>query len=135
MYPNTPTLTFRNATYSSQYLDLLTVETTDRDRNPLQSPSASEQQLVNSYDPGGTIPFIDIANRYAISGAMYSPDTVGGMSWQAVADALKDPNSTQARAIIGSANLITAAICKATGDQPGTVCGGTTIQDLEKKLG
>jgi hypothetical protein len=135
VFPNTPTLTFRNATYSSQYLDLRAVETTDRDRNPLQSPSASEQQLVSSYDPGGTIPFIDIANRYAISGAMYSPDTVGGMSWQAVADALKDPNSTQAKAIIGSANLITAAICKATGDQPGTVCGSTTIQDLEKKLG
>src|SRR5213080_1861007 len=123
------------SSYSSEYLDLRAVETTDRDRNPLQSPSASEQQLVDSYDPAGTIPFIDIANRYAISGAMYSPDTVGGMSWQAVADALKDPNSTQARAIIGSANLITAAICKATGDQPGTVCGGTAIQDLEKKLG
>src|SRR5207245_6041501 len=73
VYPNTPTLTFRNATYSSQYLDLRAVETTDRDRNPLESPSASEQQLVNSYDPGGTIPFIDVANRYAISGAMYSP--------------------------------------------------------------
>src|SRR5207245_9151183 len=101
VFPTTPTPRFRYATYSSQYLDLRAVETTDRDRNPLQSPSASEQQLVNSYDPGGTIPFIDVANRYAISGAMYSPDTVGGMSWQAVADALQDPNSTQARAILG----------------------------------
>src|SRR5438876_9206536 len=71
VFPNTPTLTFRNATYSSQYLELRAVETTDRDRNPLQSPSESEQQLVNSYDPGGTIPFIDLAHRYAISGAMY----------------------------------------------------------------
>jgi len=134
VFPNTPTLTFRNATYSSQYLDFVSVETTDRDRNPLQTPSAAQQQLVSSYDPGGTIPFIDVANRYAISGAMYTPDTIGGMSWQAVADAAKDPNSTQAKAIIGSANLMTAAICKATSDQPATVCSSTTIQSLEKNL-
>ena len=135
VYPNTPTFTFRSATYSSQYVEFRAVETTDRDRNPLQSPSASEQQLVNSYDPGGTIPFIDIANRYAISGAMYTPDVVGGMSWQAVADALKQPDSPQALAIIGSANLLTAAICKANVDQPAGVCSSSTIQGLEKKLG
>ena len=134
VFPNTPTFTFRNATYTSQYLDFLSVETTDRDRNPLQTPTASERQLVSSYDPGGTIPFIDVANRYAMTGAMYTPDTLGGMSLRAVADALKDPSSTQARAIIGSANLTTAAICKANADQPGTVCSSSAIQSLEKNL-
>ena len=133
-FPNTPTFTFRNATYTSQYLDFLSVETTDRDRNPLQTPTASERQLVSSYDPGGTIPFIDVANRYAMTGAMYTPDTLGGMSLRAVADALKDPSSTQAKAIIGSANLTTAAICKANADQPGTVCSSSAIQSLEKNL-
>ncbi len=134
VFPNTPTFTFRNATYTSQYLDFLSVETTDRDRNPLQTPTASERQLVSSYDPGGTIPFIDVANRYAMTGAMYTPDTLGGMSLRAVADALKDPSSTQAKAIIGSANLTTAAICKANADQPGTVCSSSAIQSLEKNL-
>ncbi len=133
-FPNTPTFTFRNATYTSQYIDFRSVETTDRDRNPLQSPSAAEQQLVSQYDPGGTIPFIDVANRYAITGAMYSPDVLAGASWQTVADALKDPNSTRAKAIIGSANLMTAAICKANADQPGTVCSSSAIQSLEKNL-
>ena len=134
MYPNTPTFTFRNATYTSQYIDFRSVETTDRDRNQLQTPTAAEQQLVSQYDPGGTIPFIDVANRYAMTGAMYTPDTLGGMSLRAVADALKDPSSTQARAIIGSANLTTAAICKANADQPGTVCSSSAIQSLEKNL-
>jgi len=134
VFPNTPTFTFRNATYTSQYLDFLSVETTDRDRNPLQTPTASERQLVSSYDPGGTIPFIDVANRYAMTGAMYTPDTLSGMSLRAVADALKDPSSTQAKAIIGSANLTTAAICKANADQPGTVCSSSAIQSLEKNL-
>jgi hypothetical protein len=57
------------------------------------------------------------------------------MSWQAVADTLKQPDSAQAKAIIGSADLITAAVCKMSSDQPATVCGSATIQDLEKKLG
>ena len=134
VYPNTPTFTFRNATYTSQYIDFRSVETTDRDRNQLQTPTAAEQQLVSQYDPGGTIPFIDVANRYAMTGAMYTPDTLGGMSLRAVADALKDPSSTQARAIIGSANLTTAAICKANADQPATVCSSSAIQSLEKNL-
>ena len=134
VYPNTPTFTFRNATYTSQYIDFRSVETTDRDRNQLQTPTAAEQQLVSQYDPGGTIPFIDVANRYAMTGAMYTPDTLGGMSLRAVADALKDPSSTQARAIIGSANLTTAAICKANADQPGTVCSSSAIRSLEKNL-
>ncbi len=134
VYPNTQTFTFRDATYTSQYIDFRAVETTDRDQKPLQSPTAAEQQLVNRYDTAGSIPFLDFANQYASSGATYSPDTIGGMSWQAVAGALQQPDSTQAKAIIGSANLITAAICKITEDHPAAVCSSATIQNLEKTL-
>jgi hypothetical protein len=135
VYPNTPTFTFKSATYTSTYIEFRGVETTDRDHNPLQSPTASEQQVISRYDASGTIPFVDFGNRYAFTGAMYSPDVIGGMSWQAVADTLKQPDSAQAKAIIGSADLITAAVCKMSSDQPATVCGSATIQDLEKKLG
>lgn len=134
VYPNTVTFTFRSARYTSQYIDFASVETTDRDRNPLQSPSAAQQQVVSKYDSGGTIPFLDFGNKYASTGATYSPDTIGGMSWLAVADSLKQPDSNQAKAILGSANLITAAICKMTGDQPAAVCSSATIQNLEKSL-
>lgn len=133
VFPNTVTFTFRGATYTSQYIDFRSVETTDRNQNPLQSPSAAEQQLVNKYDSGGSIPFVDFANKLAFNGAMFQPDVIGGMSWLAVADSLKSPDSTQAKAIIGSANLITAAICKSLGDQP-ALCSSSTIQGLEKKL-
>jgi uncharacterized protein DUF929 len=135
VFPNTPTFTFHNATYTSQYVDFQSVETTDRDRNPLESPTAAQQALVSKYDTSGSIPFIDFGNRYASSGAMYLPDVLSGMSWQAVADALAQPNSAQAKAILGSANLITAAVCKLTGDQPATVCSSTSIQAIEKTLG
>lgn len=134
VYPNTVTFTFRSATYSSQYIEFRSVETTDRDQKPLQSPTAAEQQLVTRYDSGGSIPFVDFANKYAFNGAMYKPDVISGMSWLAVAGSLQSADSAQAKAILGSANLITAAICKSVGDQPAAVCSSTTIQDLEKQL-
>ena len=135
IYPNTPTFTFRSATYSSDYVDFRAVETSDRDQQPLQTPSASEQQLLSKYDSAGSIPFVDFGNKYAMSGATYLPDLLGGASWQAIAAELEDQNSAQAKAIVGSANLITAAICKTTSDQPASVCSSSAIQDLEKKLG
>lgn len=134
IFANTPTFTFRNATYTSQYLEFQPVETTDRDQKPLQSPTAAQQQLVTKYDSDSSIPFVDFANKYAFSGATYSPQVINGASWLAIAESLKSPDSTEAKAILGSANLITAAICKSTGDQPAAVCSSTTIQGLEKNL-
>ena len=100
VYPNTVTFTFRSAKYASQYVEFAAVETTDRDQNPLQSPSPDQQQLVTKYDSAGTIPFVDFANKYAFNGATYTPDVIGGMSWLAVSDALKSPDSAQAKAIL-----------------------------------
>jgi hypothetical protein len=133
VYPNTITFTFRSATYTSQYIDFHSVETLDRDQNKLQTPSSTDQQLIDRYS-GGTIPFLDFGNHYASTGAYYLPDIISGMSWLALADTLKQPDSAQARAIVGSANLMTAAICKMNGDQPASVCSSATIQNLEKNL-
>jgi len=135
VYPNTPTFTFHGATYVSQYVDFVSVETTDRSQNPLESPTSAEQALVTQYDTSGSIPFVDFGNHYAFSGAMYLPDVLSGMSWQAVADSLLQPSSAQAKPILGSANLITAAVCKLTADQPAAVCSSSTIQGIEKTLG
>ena len=133
-FPNTPTFTFRSAQFTSQYIDFRPVESSDRDRNPLQTPTAAEQKVFDQYDSSRTIPFVDVGNRYAFTGAMYSPSVLAGMTWQEVAAALQDPSSAPAKAIIGSANLITAAVCKMTGDQPSSVCSDATIQGLEKNL-
>ena len=116
-------------------MDFVSVETTDRNQNPLESPTAAEQALAKQYDTAGSIPFVDFGNRYAFSGAMYLPDVLSGMSWKAVADSLAQPTSPQAKAILGSANLITAGVCKLSADQPATVCSSSTIQNIEKTLG
>jgi len=135
VYANTPTFTFRGATYTSQYIDFRGVETSDRDQKPLDNPTSAEQQIMGKYNSAGSIPFVDFANRYTFTGATFSPDLLGGQSWQEIADEIRDGSTTQARAIVGSANLITAAICRTTSDQPAAVCSTPAIQALEKKLG
>ncbi len=147
VYPSTPTFTFHGATYQSQYVDFVAVETTtnvkgsDGQYQPLDPLTPAEQALVNQYDgppytsSSGSIPFIDFGNRYVMSGATYQPDVIHGMSWSEIAQSLQDPNSRQAKAILGSANLLTAAICKASGQQPASVCSSPAISSLEAKLG
>lgn len=134
VYPNTPTFTFHGATYTSQYIDFASVESTDRNQNPLETPTAAQQELINRYDTAGSIPFVDFANRYAFSGAMYLPDVLTGLSWQQVAANLQSSDTSQSKAVIGSANLITAAVCKVNGNQPAAVCSSQAVQSLESKL-
>ncbi len=134
IYPNTPTFTFHGATYTSQYIDFVPVETQDRNQQTLETATAAEQQLVSRYDTSQSIPFVDFGNRYSFAGAMYLPDILTGLTWQAIANDLASPDTKQAQAIVGSANLITAAVCATTGDQPASVCSSQTIQSLESKL-
>jgi hypothetical protein len=125
--PNTPTLTFYQAKYSSPYLTFTPVENETRDRGPLQNPTSQQQALWTKYDydpaDGSTgYPFIDFGNKYVLKTPTYDPGVLAGMSWAQVAAALHDPSSQVAQGALGSANIITAAICKMTGGKPGNVC-------------
>jgi hypothetical protein len=132
--PNTPTLSFRNASYSSQYIVFNTTETTDRTGNPLATPPADVMTFFTQYDSAGSIPFMSYGNQYVTIGAPFIPTMMQGLSWQQVADQLKDPTSAVSQAVIGSANYQTAAICKITNNQPGKVCNTPIIQQLEAGL-
>ena len=70
------------------------------------------------YDPQGSIPFLDIANRYVVTGSSFSPQVLQGLSRSQIAAELSDPDSAVAQAIDGAANDITAAIASVTGNQP-----------------
>jgi hypothetical protein len=123
--PNTPTLTFYKSSYSSPYLTFTPVENEDRNRGPLQNTTAAQQALWEKYDSSATgvgYPFISFGNKYVIKLPNYDPGVLAGMSWAQVATALHNPNSPVAQGALGAANLITAAICKMTNGQPGSVC-------------
>jgi thiol-disulfide isomerase/thioredoxin len=119
--PNTPTLTFYKTTYSSKYLVFTPVENETVSHALLQTPTAAQQTLWNKYNPNA-YPFIDFGNKYVIKNPSYDPAVLAGLTWAQVAAALHDPSSKVAQNADGAANLITAAICKMTNGQPGSVC-------------
>ena len=63
----------------------------------------------------------------------YAVDVLKGLNHDQIANAMQDPTSDVAKAAIGAANLITAAICASTGDQPASACT-PAIQKLEAGL-
>jgi Domain of unknown function (DUF929) len=152
VYPSTPTFTFYpghygGSFYTSKYIDFVPVETlgnvqdTSGNYTTLQTPTTQQQNLLNTYDvspyttQAGSIPFIDIANQYIMTGASYSPQDLQSLQWQAIATNLSDPTSTVGKDILGTANYITAGICMTTHQQPGNVCNTEVIQKIEQSLG
>jgi thiol-disulfide isomerase/thioredoxin len=142
VYANTPTFTFYKSTYTSPYLTFTPVETTTNVPDssaplgyvPLQSPTSAQQAIVTKYGGSNSpIPFIDFGNKALISGASYSNQVLTGLTWSQIATDLSNPNSPVAKAIDGTANYITAAICKMTGNQPASACT-TTVQSLESQI-
>lgn len=140
--PNTPTWTFVHAKYTSKYLTFVPVEqytnipdASTGEYTSLESVTSAQQALVTKYDSAnqGAIPFIDFGNKYMISGASYDPGVLDGKSWAQIASALKDPSSPIAQSVDGTANYITAAICKLTNNQPATACT-TIVQSLQGQL-
>jgi len=147
-YPDTPTFTFVHASYSSPYLSFSPVElqtnipdASNGSYTTRQTPTSAQQALITKYDAppyiessqAGAIPFLDFGNKYVSIGTSYSNQVLVGLSWSTIANDLSNPNSSVAQAIDGTANYITAAICKMTGNQPASACT-TTVQSLESQL-
>jgi hypothetical protein len=146
--PDTPTWTFLHAHYTSPYLVFNTVElqtnipdTSSGTYTLLQTPTSAQSALLAKYDAppyapsgdNGAIPFIDFGNKYVSVGTPYDPGVLDGLSWSTIATDLHNPNSPVAKAVLGTANYFTAAICKMTGNQPASACTAT-IQSLESQI-
>ena len=135
VYASTPTLSFAKASYTSKYLAFVPVEWYGEATDPstpfghvyLQQPTAQQRALFARYG-GGSIPFVDIGNRYFLPQVQYVPSTLAGMSWTQIAAAMRDPSSPAAKDIDGAANMITAAICTLTHGQPAGVCQSAGVK-------
>ena len=141
VFANTPTFTFYKSSYTSPYLTFTPVETTTNVPDsssssgyvPLQTPTAAQQALWLKYTSQGTIPFIDFGGTSYITGVSYSNTVLSGLSWSQIATDLSNPNSPVAKAVDGTANYMTAAICKMTGNQPASACT-STVRSLESQV-
>jgi Domain of unknown function (DUF929) len=139
-YPDTPTLSFAHARYTSKYLAFVPVEWysekpqagTPTGYAYLQQPTPQQAALFAKY--GGSFPFVDIGNQYLVRGAQYVPSDLANLSWAQVAAAMRDPSSTVGRDIDGAANMITAAICKLTHGQPAGVCTSAGVTAASRSI-
>jgi len=137
VYPNTPTLTFRQQRYSSPYLTFTPVENLDGKHKLLQPVTTAQKTLWTTYGTTqGSVgyPFIDFGNKVAVTGPLYLPTMLQGLSWAQVAGKLKNPDDPVAKAVDGAANYVTASICAMTGGKPGSVCSAAVIKTIEAKL-
>jgi hypothetical protein len=147
VFPDTPTVSFHGATYTSQYLVFQGVETATNQRKgnsyaPLDTLTAQQQNLLATYDAPpyvatdakGSIPFLDFANQNLVTGASLDPKLLAGKSVDEVAAALADPSTPIAKAVGGAANAFTATLCKLTGNQPAAVCGSAAVTAYNGKV-
>jgi len=143
VYPSTPTFTFVHAAYTSTYLAFASVELeTNQAVNggyqPLQTMTPAQAQIFRQFDAPpyvaqsavGTIPFVDVANHYLLNGSPFSPQVLHGETWQQIAQAVQQPATADAQAILGGANVLTAAICAVDGKQPAAVCSSSAVQQV-----
>jgi thiol-disulfide isomerase/thioredoxin len=138
VFPSTPSVTFHNQHYSSPYLTFTPVEHQAVNSKLLQPVSKSQQALWARYDSDSQgrqgYPFIDFGNKTIITGPLFSPQVLHGLTWAQVASKLKNPNDPVAQNVDAAANYITAAICKMTGGKPGSVCTAPQVKALSGKV-
>ena len=135
VYPNTPSFTFLKVGYFSNYIGLSTVEletnviSSAGGYTKLQTPSKQQQSIMSKYNTqnytgqaAGSIPFLNIGNKYVQAGSSYSPQILSGLTRAEIASGLSDPTNPATAAIVTSANYISAAICATTNNAPANVC-------------
>jgi hypothetical protein len=136
VWSNTATFSFQNATYTSQYISFVAVEHYGNSSGvTLQPLTTSQQNVWSQYDSEGSIPFVDIDNKYTNgnAGSLYQPWVLrvgenandGGnapYNWTQIASQLNNTSGLIPQSIDGAANNLISAICSATGGQPSSVC-------------
>ncbi len=151
--PNIPTFTFAHGvSYTSRYITFVPREMfsnvpdskTSVGYAPFQTLTKQETALfTNPKLANGGFPFVDFGGVVAQIGAESAdagshpepgPPALSNLSWQQVAHDLSNLRSSQAQMILGGINYDTAAICKITGNKPGSVCGQAIVQQLEASL-
>ncbi|MGC2296678.1 MAG: DUF929 family protein [Candidatus Dormiibacterota bacterium] len=144
--PNLPTFTFAyGAKFTSKYVafssrELQSNVSINKNGSPyksLQTVSGPVATAFSTIDSSQGYPFLDYAGKYVQLGSeALSTDVaaMSGLSWNQVAQQLRNPKSVVAKEVLGGASYVTAATCLITGQKPGGVCGQSYIKTLEQQL-
>jgi Domain of unknown function (DUF929) len=148
VYPGTPTFSFYGSEYTSQYVELQTVELAsslimaDGRYQPLEEATPDQDALIRKYDAppyvdkagAGGIPFILVGGRYMWTGSPFSPAVLAHHGQADIAATLPNGVGSAAELILANGNELTAAICAVDGNQPAEVCSDPTIRKAIEAL-
>lgn len=127
VYANTPTFTFSNSSYSSQYVTFDKYEEdaggnlTQIERTIIKNQQFNNPNVIG--ESKQSIPLVDFGNFSIQVGADASPGDIQLYNWSYIVNQLPNPNSSITQAVMGNANIFTAQICKMTNNVPTNVCG------------
>ena len=68
------------------------------------------------------MPWLTASIIVSFCGASFANEAIAGKTHAEIAAGLADPNTPTSKAIVGSANVFTAQICKLTDQKPAEVC-------------
>lgn len=136
--PSTATLSFHDTKFTSSSLvftpyEMYSNQVQGNGYKTLDTVPEADLKLFESQGQG-SYPFISFGGKYMISGATYDPKLLAGMDHEEIAQALQDPSSKVAKAVLGSANVITAVICNVTGGKPANVCTAPSVKAASAKI-
>jgi thiol-disulfide isomerase/thioredoxin len=140
VHPSTATLSFYQSTFTGTQVAFTPYETATNDNKPLQTVAAADQKIDDTYNAPpyvtnkGAIPFLDVGGKYVFSGASYDVSVLSGLTQEQIAKDLSDQGSPVAKAIVGGANLLTAAICDVLPAPAPAVCSTAGVQAAASKL-
>jgi hypothetical protein len=135
--PNTASLGLHGSHYTSSYFSW---EAADGVGSGFPSPANMTKQELSSfktydkapYTPyAGSIPFIDIDNRYLVLGSSASIGPLQGLTASEITKDLSDPSSRVARAMDGAANYAIAALCSIAGNGSAPICSSHFVARAE----
>jgi len=136
------TFTFWRSSYTSPYITFQSVERysalnpTGSGYLPLERPTGRQAGAIAFFGQGGgTFAMVDVANRYVLTGAAFTPGALTGMTQDQIAGYLATPASPMTQAMVSAANEISASICAVDNDMPGDVCHSHGVLAADAALG
>ena len=127
VHPDTPTFSFKDAKYTSDYVSFDAVETQDRNNKPLQTLEGENLALFQKFNPEGGIPWVSYGGTHATNGATVDANVFDGKTYDQIIAGISDPKSDVGKTVLPAINMLTAQICAQTDNQPANVCKSSGV--------
>jgi hypothetical protein len=128
-----PTMSFRYAHFHSRYLTFDPIVYADPAMKRVDQVPAEVRPAWHRYTLD-TFPFLDFGGKAAVDVSPFDPAILKHLTRPQVTAALNQPKRRVAKAVDGTANQLTAAICVMTGGKPGSICKAKVIVTIQRAL-